>query len=239
MVSLDEAVIARLDRHGERFEILVDPELAHEFKEGEKKPELSEILAVEDVFKDAHKGDRASSEHLNEAFGTHDVLEVVIQILEKGEIQLTTEQRKKMQEEKRKQIVALISRNCINPVNKTPHPPQRIEIAMEEVKVNIDPFKSAEAQVNEVIKELRPILPIRIEMAQIAVKTSANHYGKLVGEIRSYGKVLKEEWSKAGEWICLVEIPAGLQIEFFDMLNSRTHGEVQTKLMNQGGSNKT
>jgi ribosome maturation protein SDO1 len=110
---------------------------------------------------------------------------------------------------------------------------------MEEVKVNVDPFKSAETQVNEVIKELRPILPIRMEMAQIAVKTVAAHYGKLVGEIRSYGKVLKEEWTKSGEWICMVEIPAGLQLEFFDMLNSRTHGEVQTKLLNQGGQNKT
>ncbi|MGA1793541.1 MAG: ribosome assembly factor SBDS [Thermoplasmatota archaeon] len=231
MVSLDDAVIARLDRHGERFEIFVEPELAHDFREGEKRPELSEVLAVEEVFKDAHKGDRASSEQLTEGFGTSNVLEVAVIILEKGEIQLTTEQRKKMQEEKRKQIVALISRNCINPVNKTPHPPQRIELAMEEVKVNIDPFKSAESQVNEVIKELRPILPIRVEMTQIAVKTEGAHYGKLVGEIRSFGKVIREEWTKGGEWICVVEIPAGLQIDFFDMLNSRTHGEVQTKIL--------
>jgi ribosome maturation protein SDO1 len=235
MVSLDDAVIARLDSHGERFEIFVDPELAHAFKFDEKKPELSEILAVEDIFKDAHKGDRSPDEVLNKIFGSTDVMFVATKILEKGEIQLTTEQRKKMQEEKRKQIVSLICRNCINPVNKTPHPPQRIEIAMDEAKVNIDPFKSAEAQVNEVIKELRPILPIRMEMAQIAIKTPAENYGKLTGEIRSYGKVLKEEWTKSGEWICLVEIPAGLQIEFFDLLNSRTHGEVQTKLMNQGG----
>ena len=233
MVSLDDAVIARLDRHGERFEIFVEPELAHEFREEKDKPELSEILAVEEIFKDAHKGDRASSDQLVDAFGTSDVMKVAVAILEKGEIQLTTEQRKKMQEEKRKQIVALISRNCINPVNKTPHPPQRIELAIDEVKVNIDPFRSAESQMNDVIKELRPILPIRIETAQIAVKTEGAHYGKLVGEIRSYGKVIREEWTKGGEWICIVEIPAGLQVEFFDMLNSRTHGEVQTKLLNQ------
>ena len=54
MVSLDDAVIARLDRQGERFEIFVEPELAHEFREGEKKPDLSEVLAVEEIFKDAH-----------------------------------------------------------------------------------------------------------------------------------------------------------------------------------------
>ncbi len=239
MVSLDEAVIARLDHHGERFEILVDPELAHDFRASEKKPELADVLAVEDVFKDAHKGDRASSDILNDVFGTTDLMEIAVKILEKGEIQLTTEQRKKMQEEKRKQIIALICRNCINPINKTPHPPQRIELAMDEAKVNIDPFKSAESQVNQAIKELRPILPIRMEMAQIAVKTAGTHYGKLVGEIRSFGKVLKEEWTKTGEWVCMVEIPAGMQLDFFDMLNSRTHGEVETKMMNQGGSKKS
>lgn len=231
MVSLDDAVIARLDREGERFELLVDPELAHEYREGEKKPELSEILAAEFIFKDAHKGDRAPDDVLQKVFGTTEFEKVVDKILMKGEIQLTTEQRKRMQEEKRKQIVSLLARNCINPVNKTPHPPQRLEMAMEEAKVNVDPFKSAESQVNEILKELRPILPIRMEMTQIAVRTTAHHYGKLVGEIRSFGRVLKEEWSKSGEWMCLVEIPAGLQIEFFDMLNSRTHGEVDTKII--------
>lgn len=232
MVSLDDAVIARLDRDGERFEILVDPNLGHDWKEAEKKPELSELLAVEDVFLDAHKGDRAPSELLNKTFNTTDVMEIVEIILEKGEIQLTTEQRKRMQEEKRKRIVSLLARNCINPVNKTPHPPARIELAMEEAKINVDPFRSPEGQVNDVIKALRPILPIRIEMAQIAVKTLASHYGKLVGDIRGFGKVLKEEWTKSGEWVCLVEIPAGLQLEFFDMVNSRTHGEAETKMIN-------
>lgn len=232
MVSLDDAVIARLDRDGERFEILVDPDLAHSFREDEKKPELSDILAVEEVFLDAHKGDRAPADLLMKIFKTTDVLLIVKKILERGEIQLTTEQRKRMQEEKRKKIVAILARNCINPTNKTPHPPQRIEMALEEAKFNIDPFKSPEAQISEALKALRPVIPIRMEMAQIAIKTSASHYGKLVGEVRGYGKVLKEEWTKGGEWVCLVEIPAGLQLEFFDMVNSRTHGEVETKLLN-------
>lgn len=232
MVSLDDAVIARLDREGERFEILVDPDLAHAVREGEEKdPDLSELLAADEVFLDAHKGDRAPSDLLSKVFKTQDIKEIVHIILFKGEIQLTTEQRKRMQEEKRKKIVALLSRNCINPTNKAPHPPARIELAMEEAKINIDPFKSPEAQINEIIKALRPILPIRMEMAQIAIKAQASDYGKLVGDVRSFGKVLKEEWTKGGEWLCLVEIPAGLQLEFFDMVNGKTHGQADTKLI--------
>lgn len=231
MVSLDEAVIARLDRDGERFEILVDPDLAHSMREGEIQPEMSDLLAAEEVFLDSHKGDRAPNDLLSKVFGTQDLKTIVEMILSKGEIQLTTEQRKRMQEEKRKRIVALLARNCINPVNKTPHPPTRIEMALEEAKFNIDPFKSPEAQVNEALKVLRPIIPIRMEMSQIAVKTPASHYGHLVGDLRSYGKVLKEEWSKGGDWICLVEIPAGLQLELIDMVNSKTHGEATIKII--------
>ncbi len=233
MVSLDDAVIARLDREGERFEILVDPDLALSFRDdNEKSPDVSEILAVEDIFLDAHKGDRASSEQLMKVFKSNDVKEIVTFIILKGEIQLTTEQRKKMQEEKRRKIVSLLARNCINPINKTPHPPTRIELAMEEARISVDPFKSPEAQINDIIKLLRPILPIRMEMAQIAVKAKASDYGNLVSEVRSYGKVLKEEWTKGGEWICLVEIPAGLQLEFYDMVNGRTHGQAETKMIN-------
>lgn len=232
MVSLDQAVIAHLDKMGEKFEIFVDPDLAQRYREGDKDVELSSVLAVEMVFKDAHKGERVPSETLHKVLGTTDQLEAARMVLEKGDIQLTTEQRKRMQEERRKQVIALIVRNCINPVTKTPHPPQRIEMAIDEARINIDPFKSAEAQVQDVLKELRPLIPIRMEMTQIAVKAHGSHYGRLIGECRSFGKILREEWTKAGDWICLVELPAGLQIEFFDALNKRTHGDVETKILN-------
>ncbi|MDG6225326.1 MAG: ribosome assembly factor SBDS [Candidatus Thermoplasmatota archaeon] len=233
MVSMDDAVIARLDRMGDRFEILVDPVLAQRIREEPESVNLADVLAVEMVFKDSNKGDRAPDESLQKAFKTTDVFEVAKAIIEKGEIQLTVEQRRKMQEEKRKQVVAILTRNCINPVTKNPHPPQRIEMAMEEAKVNVDPFKSAEGQVQDVLKLLRPLIPIRMEMTPIALKVDGGLYGKLIGEIRGYGKILKEEWNSSGQWICLVEIPAGLQAEFFDMLNNRTHGQIDIKLLNQ------
>ncbi|MGA1821613.1 MAG: ribosome assembly factor SBDS [Thermoplasmatota archaeon] len=233
MVSLDDAVIARLDRKGERFEILVEPELAYKFREGEGGVELADILAVEEVFKDAHRGDRATDEILNETFSTTEVMKIAAYIIEKGEIQLTTEQRKKMQTEKKKQVINLLARNCINPVTKTPHPPQRLEMALDEIKFNIDPFKSAESQVNEALKALRPVIPIRMEMTTIAVKVHGSHYGKLIGDVRGYGKILKEEWTKDGDWVFVIEIPAGLQVDFFDEINGKTHGEAQSKILNQ------
>ena len=231
MVSLDEAVIARLESHGERFEILVDPNIVEKVHAGEIK-DIREHLAVEDVFRDARKGERASEEAIKKVFGTEDINEIAIKIIQKGEVQLTTEQRRKMQEEKKRKIIAEIARNAINPQTRTPHPPARIEAAMEEAHVHIDPFKPAEQQVQRVLDALKPIIPIRFEKIKVAVKLSAQNYGKVYGDIVGYGQIIKEEWQKDGSWIGVIEIPAGVQIEFFEHLNKKTKGEVETKLLN-------
>ena len=128
MVNVDDAVIARLESYGERFEILVDAELAADYKRGEDI-EIEKVLAVEEIFKDAHKADKASEENMQKAFETTDPLEVADIIIKKGNIQITANQRRKMQEEKTKQIINKISQEAINPQTKLPHPPKRIEKA--------------------------------------------------------------------------------------------------------------
>ena len=150
MVSVDKAVIAHIQKGKERFEVLVDPELALELKRG-KPIGLERVLAINQVFTDSRKGDRASAADLQKAFGTSDPLKVAESIIRSGDVQLTTEQRHKMTEDKRKQIVALIVRQGMDPKTKLPHPPQRIENAMAEARVNIDPFRSAEEQLPAIV----------------------------------------------------------------------------------------
>jgi ribosome maturation protein SDO1 len=230
MVDLEDAVIARLEIEGEDFEILIEPEAASKFRDGEDIPILNSLV-IDTIFKDSRKGDKASEEKMNKIFGTNDIEEIARRILSEGSIQLTTEQRKQMQENKRKQIVTSIVRNAINPQTGTPHPAQRIELAMEEAKIHIDPFKTVDVQVNEVLEKLRPIIPIRFEKLKIAVKLSGENYGRTYGEITGIGKILKEEWQSDGSWIGVVEIPAGLQSDFFDRLNKKTKGDVETKII--------
>ncbi|EDY35389.1 conserved hypothetical protein TIGR00291 [Aciduliprofundum boonei T469] len=230
MVRLEDAVIARYEHSGHRFEILVDPNIIDNVKSG-KVENVIDYMVIDEIFKDAHKGDRASEELIKEVFGTTDVNEVAKEIIKKGQVQLTTEQRRKMLEEKKRRIIAEIARNAINPQTGAPHPPQRIELAMEEAKVHIDPFKSVEEQVPVVLKALRPIIPIRFEKVKIAIKVSGDMYGKIYGELSKSGTILQEEWQKDGSWIGVVEIPAGMQGEFLDMLNKKTHGNVQTKIL--------
>ncbi len=230
MVRLEDAVVARYEHGGHKFEILIDPNVIDDIKSG-KIENVVDYLVIDEIFKDARKGDRASEELIKEVFGTTDVNEVARKIVIKGQVQLTTEQRRKMLEEKKKRIIMEIARNAINPQTGAPHPPQRIELAMEEAKVHIDPLKSVEEQVPVVLKALKPIIPIRFEKIKIAVKLSGDSYGRVYGEIVKMGKILKEEWQSDGSWIGLIELPAGLQGEFLDMLNKKTHGNVQTKIL--------
>ena len=230
MVTLDQAVIARLKTHGEHFEILVDPEGAQEFKHG-APIKLEDILAVEDVFSNASRGDRVPEEDLIKVFGTTSVLEIARKIINEGEINLTAEQRHRMLEEKRRQVVSFISRNAINPQTSAPHPPARIERAMEEAGIHVDLTKSIEENVNLVMKAIRPIIPIRFEEVKIAVKIPANYAPRAFGEISSFGKLVRDEWQNNGTWIGVVQIPAGMQPEFYDLINKLSKGEAETKLL--------
>lgn len=230
MITLEDAVIARLEYYGEHFEILVDPDMAADFKRGEAI-EVQEILAVEEVFKDAKRGDKASEEAMMKAFNTTDILDAAAIIIRKGHVQLTAQQRKEMTEEKRKKIVATITREAINPQTKLPHPARRIEIAMEEAKIHIDPFKSVDEQVNTVLKAIRIKIPIRFERVQVAIKIPGDFSGKVYNVIPEFGKTRKEEWQQDGSWVAIVEIPGGVQDNFYRKLNELTHGQVETKLL--------
>ena len=228
MISVDKAVLARYSKGGMHFEVLVDPEKALDFKEGKVK--IEEVLAVEEIFKDAAKGDRASKQGLEKAFKTADIKEAAKQIILMGEVQLTTEQKRKMQEERKKQIINLISRRSVDPKTGLPHPPTRIALALEQVRFHVDPFKPAGEQVDAVVRLLRPILPIRIENKKIAVKIQPQYAPKVYKVIHRH-TVRKEEWQSDGSLIAIVEIPAGIQNEFFNELNKTTKGSVQTKIV--------
>ena len=232
MIPLDNAVVARLESHGEKFEILVDPRQAALVRQGQTV-DIEDVVAALNVFSNFSKATRASDESLEKVFHTTDFDTVARRIIEKGEIHLTSDQRKQMIEDKRRQIINFIARNAVNPQTGHPHPPHRIELAMEEARVNVDPFKHLDEQVKETVKALRPILPIRFEELRLAIKIPPDFAAKAYGDIASASTMEKDEWIKDGSWVCVVRIPAGIQVEFYDLINKLTKGEGQVKILNQ------
>lgn len=226
----DKFTTARLSKGSDRFEILVKPEQALEYKLG-KQVSISQVLVIEEVYSDSSKGTRASGERLQKHFGTQDSVKIAEEIMKTGELQLTTDQRRQLIEEKRRQIVSVIVRNCIDPRTGTPHPPLRIEQAMEQIRLSVDPYKTAEEQAKAVIEQLRPILPLKMEQMRIVVKVFSDHAARAYSALKGFGTVSREEWQSDGSLVAVLEMPAGMYGTFIDRLGKLTQGTIQTKVL--------
>jgi ribosome maturation protein SDO1 len=232
MISLDEAVTARLESHGQRFEVLVDPDAALAIKRGEFDGDLEDVIAAEDVFEDASRGDRPPETSLEEVFGTTDPMAIIPEVVERGEIQITAEQRREMQEQKRRQLINKIARNAVNPqMDDAPHPPERIERALEEAGFKVDPMEPVENQVDDALDALRPVIPIRFDEVVMAVRLPAEYAGSGQAQVRQFGELEREEWQNDGSWVGVVRFPAGLQNDFYDLANEVSSGEADTRVI--------
>lgn len=222
--------VARMTHDGEHFEILVKPQLAFSYRLG-KTTSISELLVTDTIFTDAGKGLRVSEDKLQEVFGTTNSIKIASIILKKGTLQLTTEQRKQLVEDKRRQIISFISRQCVDPKTNLPHPPMRIEHAMKQIHFSIDPFRDVEEQAREIIKFLRPILPLKMEQVSVAVRIPPEHASKAYGTVKGFGVIKREQWQADGSWSATVEMPAGLYGPFLEKLGKITRGNLEAKMV--------
>ena len=230
MVSLEDAVIARYETGGNRFEILIDPKAAQRYSEGDEI-DWEDAIAADGVWSDSSKGERTPDMLVNNTFETTDLIEIYKKILVEGTIQLTSQQRKEMVEQKRKQIVAHIVANAMNPQTGGPHPPQRIENAIDEVRYSVDPMETMDSQVEKIIKSIKKLIPISFEKIRVAVKIKAIYVGKCYGQITSLSKIESEEYQKDGSWIGMLEMSATSFAKLEDTLGSLTKGTAETKML--------
>ncbi len=222
--------LVRYHHGSEKFEIMVDPDKGLAYKRGELG-DVANVLLIDTIFTDANKGEKASAEKLEHAFETSDPMEVAKILFERGVFQLTAQQRREMMDQKLRQVIYIISRTYVDPKTKLPHPPVRIENALDDAKIQIDPFKDADEQVKDVVKALRSILPMSSENVQIALKIPAEYTGKSYGIVKDFGEIKREEWQSDGSWITVVEMPAALQVEMMEALGKATQGNIQSKIL--------
>ncbi|VVB83965.1 Ribosome maturation protein SDO1 [uncultured archaeon] len=214
---------ARIKQKGEPFEIFVDLDDALKFKKG-----LSEWIESEDgrVYSDIKKGNVASSKDLEDAFGTSDVDEIVKKIVKNGEVLVTQDYRDEERDKKVKQVVDFLSRNTINPQTGNPHTPERITRALEEAHVNIK-NTPIDSQIKEIMEQISKVIPIRTEVKKIKITIPAIYTGKVYNTIIQYKE--EENWMNDGSLEVVVAVPAGMVMDFYDKLNSATHGAAVTQ----------
>ncbi|MBS3061824.1 MAG: ribosome assembly factor SBDS [Candidatus Diapherotrites archaeon] len=229
MVRVEDAVVARLEHAGLKFELLVDPDLALALKKG-KPVSINDLVAIDAVFKDAKKGEAQSDGNIKSVFQTTNFEDIAKRIVLDGEVHLTTDQRRHLIEERRKEIVTFLAQNCIDPQHKTPHPPQRIENALNEIRFTPDLFKSTNQQAQEALKEIRKILPISMENVSMAVKIPSEYAARASAALFRH-EVKRQEWQSDGSLIAILEMPVGLQQAVVAELNHLAKGSIESKML--------
>lgn len=214
-------VVARIKIKGKHYEVLVDVDKALAFRKG--KGNIDEALAMDKIFYDSKKGLHVSDSDLEEAFGTDDIKEIAEKIIRQGEIQIPKEYRDKEQANKKKQAIDFLSKYALDSNTNNPHTPERISSAIEQTGVNID-NRPIEQQLSKIISKIKEILPIKIESKKLKLKIPSEHTGRVYGIIQEYKE--NENWLPNGDLEVTVEIPQGLLDDFYDKLNSITHGSV-------------
>lgn len=222
--------VVRYSFGGEKFEILVRPDPALDYRLGKRK-DASSVMVSDDIYTDSGRGTRASSEKIRRAFGTEDTAEVARKILRKGELGLTTDQRRKMTEEKRRQIVAHISSNYVDPRSRLPHPPLRVEQAMKDARVSVDPNKSSDEQIDGIVEKIRRIIPMRTESMGLEVTVPAQYAIHSYSVLKSSGKLKREEWLANGSLKAILEISAAARASVIDRLGSITRGTAMIEVV--------
>jgi len=225
---IDKFTVARLILDGDRFELLVKPDPALDYKMG-KRSDISSALVSDEIYSDANKGSRASSEKMMKHFKTTDPSDIAKQILAKGELNLTTDQRRKMVEEKKRQIVQFINRSFVDPKTHLPHPLVRIETAIEEVRVPIDPFRRVEDQAKAIVDAVRKILPLKSETVKLTVIVPPQYAAQSYSVLKSTGDLHSEEWLADGSLKAILNINASIRGQFLERLGSVTKGSAQVK----------
>jgi len=226
---MSDVTVVKYSFEGVKFEILVKPDPALDFKLGKKK-DISSVLVSDEIYTDSSKGTKASTEKLLKAFKTDDAAVIAEKILQKGDLNLTTDQRRKMIEEKRKQIVQFIAKTYVDPRSHLPHPPLRIEQAMKDARTSIDPQKNADDQVKDIVEQLRSIIPLKSENLDLEIIIPAQYAAKSYSVLKSIGIIKKEDWLANGSLKAILEIPAAARPNVIDRLGSITKGTASVEV---------
>ncbi|MBW6461975.1 MAG: ribosome assembly factor SBDS [DPANN group archaeon] len=242
-MSVDH-IIAKISFHGKDFEIIVDSKKIDAYKNG-KITDINDILIVDDIFRNLRKVKsldkgvlfknnntilRIEDSELNTVFKTTDHQIIAKKIIDDGEIQYTTEQRKEFLERKQRAVINLIVSQSIDPRTNTPHTSARIESAMKQAKISVDMHKSAESQVQDIIKNITSILPIKLEFKEIEINAPIKYAGLLKKIMQDFGQIQKENWV-GPNYIAIISMGGGLVDAFLGKVNGLTHGDTMCKIL--------
>lgn len=221
--------VAKLRVGSKHFEVVVDMDQALKIRKGESD-DVGSTLSMNNIFHNSKTNETAGQSELQEAFGSTDLLEVAERIIKKGELNVTQEHRDSEREQKKKKVVDWFVRNVVDSRSGRPFTPDAISSALDQAGARID-NKPAEQQIKTITEDLKKVIPIKIETKKIIITIPAIYTGKAYGILNEYKE--KEDWLGNGDLKAVINIPIGLQMDFYDKLNAITHGAALSEEVKQ------
>lgn len=176
--KLTNVAIVRIKKCGQRFEIACYKNKVISWRDQIEK-DIDEVLQTQTVFTNVSKGQTAKKEDLIKCFGTEDHKKVCLEILSKGELQISEKERSHQLEETYRDIATIIADKCVNPETKRPYTVGMIEKCMKQSHFSVKPNRNSKQQAIELIPQLKTIIPIERAQMKLRVLTHKKNKNKM------------------------------------------------------------
>ncbi|XP_077995266.1 ribosome maturation protein SBDS-like [Glandiceps talaboti] len=223
-IRLTNVAIVRMKRAGKRFEIACYKNKVVSWRDKVEK-DIDEVLQTHSVFTNVSKGQVAKKEDLVRAFGTENQTEICIQILAKGELQVSEKERHQQLESMFRDIATIVAEKCVNPETKRPYTVGLIERGMKDLHFSVKPNRSTKQQALEVIRQLKEkdIMNIEKAMMRIKITLPSKEARKVKDKVTQLAKTVENEaWDGDLELVILID--PGVYRELDDVVKSGTRG---------------
>eukprot|EP00347_Sterkiella_histriomuscorum_P002246 403368911 len=175
-IRLTNVAVIRLKKGGKKFEIACYKNKAVNWR-NKQESNLSEVLQIDQIFTNVSKGEVAKQKDLQAVFGKMTQDEIVIEILNKGELQVSELERDEHLDSLKKEIANIIAQKCVNTSDGKQFPVSIIMKAMNEANVKINPKDNAKKQALTFIPDLKNVIPI--DRAKMRLKISFERQDQL------------------------------------------------------------
>ncbi|KAI3646814.1 hypothetical protein MP228_009742 [Amoeboaphelidium protococcarum] len=232
VIKLTNVSVIRLRKKGKRFEIAGIPNKVTEYRNG-VETNVEEVLQVHTIFTNVSKGQTASLDEVEKCFGTRDINTAVMEILRKGEVQVSTQERNNQLDALRKEIVNLVVNMSINPSTNRPYTTSIIDKCFNDINYNIQSQKSSKVQAIEIIKLIKEknIVPINRAKMRLMVRVPVKDKKVVKDKLTSFNAdVIHEDFSD--EYVVEFTIDPGHYKSVIDLTQNVKGGRVDLLSVN-------
>ncbi|KAF8060050.1 Sbds [Scenedesmus sp. PABB004] len=227
---LTNIAVVRLKKGGKRFEVACYRNKVSDWRAGIER-DLDEVLQTTAIFANVGKGVMAAKEDLLAAFGTADEEAICLEILSKGELQVSDKERAAQQDNLFKDVAGILVDKTVNPDTSRPYTLTMLERALRDVHFNPDPKKSAKQQALEVLPTLQARFPIQRARMRLRLQVPAAHQEALLGMLDASAAAVESIDAAGHDAAVVAQVEPGVFRELHVFMQDTTHRQGRIEVL--------